>query len=323
MSVLADPIAPTIRPTRDGSHVQTVPHGSFGRIKKKRGARQLIFMPGLFFKIGRNGVEMSNIERECNSFQKAAKFRFWEPLLTRVYRIPTYGFVGRRLRPATPNDFDRLVETIETHFDASLEYPEGDMYGGVENRPLFQHLTDAERKTLETRLRRFRLPKTSMHGDVHVFNFVFSGQSPRLVDWEFFDPDGSFIYDYLEFFISVSSINSDELVAQNHAAHRHGPPGDRHSRATAGHLAACAPDLRSLLEGQHDPVAAWYLHPRQRRLLRRCHRRPPRHPPSRLTAPSRRHGKLAGRINDCPRHYNYTYRFPYAFRTTSISRKRP
>ena len=74
MSVLADPIAPTIRPTRDGSHVQTVPHGSFGRIKKKRGARQLIFMPGLFFKIGRNGVEMSNIERECNSFQKAAKF---------------------------------------------------------------------------------------------------------------------------------------------------------------------------------------------------------------------------------------------------------
>ena len=210
MSVLADPIAPTIRPTRDGSHVQTVPHGSFGRIKKKRGARQLIFMPGLFFKIGRNGVEMSNIERECNSFQKAAKFRFWEPLLTRVYRIPTYGFVGRRLRPATPNDFDRLVETIETHFDASLEYPEGDMYGGVENRPLFQHLTDAERKTLETRLRRFRLPKTSMHGDVHVFNFVFSGQSPRLVDWEFFDPDGSFIYDYLEFFISVSSINSDD-----------------------------------------------------------------------------------------------------------------
>ena len=210
MSVLADPIAPTIRPTRDGSHVQTVPHGSFGRIKKKRGARQLIFMPGLFFKIGRNGVEMSNIERECNSFQKAAKFSFWEPLLTRVYRIPTYGFVGRRLRPATPNDFDRLVETIETHFDASLEYPEGDMYGGVENRPLFQHLTDAERKTLETRLRRFRLPKTSMHGDVHVFNFVFSGQSPRLVDWEFFDPDGSFIYDYLEFFISVSSINSDD-----------------------------------------------------------------------------------------------------------------
>ena len=84
------------------------------------------------------------------------------------------------------------------------------MIGGVEQRPLFQHLTDEEKKALVARVRTLRLPKTSMHGDVHVFNFVFAGQSPRLVDWEFFDPDGSFVYDYLDFFISVSSINSDD-----------------------------------------------------------------------------------------------------------------
>ena len=126
MTFIAEPtVPPMIRPIRDGSHVQTVPHGTFGRIKKKRGARQLIFMPGLFFKIGRNGVEMSNVERECNSFRKAAKFRFWKSLLTRVYRIPTYGFVARRLRPATPDDFDRLVETVETHLRRLARLPRG------------------------------------------------------------------------------------------------------------------------------------------------------------------------------------------------------
>lgn len=211
MTFIAEPTAPLmIRPIRDGSHVQTVPQGTFGRIKKKRGARQLIFMPGLFFKIGRNGVEMSNIEQERASLRNAARFRFWRPLLTRVFRIPACGFVARRLRPATPDDFDRLVETVETLFDASLRYPEADMVDGVEERPLFRHLTSEERAALAARLRRLRLPKTSMHGDVHVFNFVFAGQSPRLVDWEFFDPRGSFVYDYLDFFISVSSINSDD-----------------------------------------------------------------------------------------------------------------
>ncbi len=211
MTFIADPTAPAmIRPVRDGSHVQTVPQGSFGRIKKKRGARQLIFMPGLFFKIGRNDVESSNIERECAAVQTVAGYRFWRPLLTRVFRIPTHGFVGRRLRPATPDDFDRLVETVETLFSTALAYPEVDTLEGVVERPLFQHLTQDERRALVGLVSGLRLPKTSMHGDVHVFNFVFSGKAPRLVDWEFFDPNGSFVYDYLDFFISVSSINSDD-----------------------------------------------------------------------------------------------------------------
>jgi hypothetical protein len=210
MTTAAISTAAMIRPIRDGSHVQTVPQGSFGRIKKKRGARQLIFMPGLFFKIGRNVVERSNIERECNSLQRAAKHRFWRPLLSRVFRIPIHGFVGRRLRPATPDDFDRLVETVESLLEASLSYPATDAYEGVERRPLFQHLSTAEQKALGKLLSQLQLPETSMHCDVHVFNFVFAGETPRLVDWEFFDPKGSFVYDYLDFFISVSSINSDD-----------------------------------------------------------------------------------------------------------------
>jgi hypothetical protein len=201
--------AAIIRPTRDGSHVQTIPSGYFGRIKKKRGSRQIIFTPGLFFKIGRNVAETDLIERERVAIQKAARYPFWAPFAGRVFRIPSCGFVGRRLRPATPDDFDRLVATVEGLFDSALAYPAIDAIEGVERRPLFRHLTRAERESLTAAIGDLAIPRTSMHGDVHVFNFVFAGNSPRLVDWEFFDANGSFVYDYLDFFISVNAINGD------------------------------------------------------------------------------------------------------------------
>lgn len=206
----ADAATRMIRPLRDGSHVQTIPQGCFGRIKKKRGARQLIFAPGLFFKIGRSKAETTNIERECAALQEATRYNFWEPLTGRVYRIPSYGFVGRRFRPATPGDFDRLYETVDGLFEEAMVYPEIEAADGVERRPLARHLSRAERATLLGLLRGLQLPRTAMHGDLQLFNFVFAGDAPRLIDWEFFDPRGSFVYDYLDFFISITAINTDD-----------------------------------------------------------------------------------------------------------------
>lgn len=199
-----------IRPVRDGSHVQIVPQGKFGRLKRRRGRRQLIYAPGLFLKIGRTDSERQMIAREAGAAQAAARHAFWEDLPIKAYRILHHGVVERRGRPATTEDFDPLVDVVESHLESALAYPPTDAIEGIERRPLFDRLDEDERRGLSSATRSLQLPRTSMHGDVHVFNFVFVGDAPRLVDWEFFDSDGSFVYDYLDFFISVTSINSDD-----------------------------------------------------------------------------------------------------------------
>lgn len=47
-----------------------------------------------------------------------------------------------------------------------------------------------------------------MHGDLHIFNLVCSGDGYRLIDWEHFHKDGSFVYDYLDFHLSVLHIGA-------------------------------------------------------------------------------------------------------------------
>lgn len=206
----AQPPAATIRPTRDGSHVQTIPRGKFGRQKRRGGRRQLIYGPGLFFKIGRTDSERQLIVREAAAAQAAARHPFWKGLPATVYRVLHHGLVERRGRPATPEDFEPLADLVETRLDAALAHPASEVLEGMERRPLFDHLDGDERRALVAAAGDLRMPRTSMHGDVHVFNFVFVGDTPRLVDWEFFDADGSFVYDYLDFFISVTAINSDD-----------------------------------------------------------------------------------------------------------------
>jgi hypothetical protein len=208
--VTVEPLAAIVRPTRDGSHVQTLPRGKFGRLRRRHGHRQLIYGPGLFFKIGRTDTERRMIAREAAAAQAAARHPFWKELPVRAYRLLDHGFVQRRGRPATTDDFDSLVEIVEARFEAARAYPATDALEGIERRPLFGHLDKDERRALGAAIGKLQLPRTSMHGDVHVFNFVFFGDAPRLVDWEFFDADGSFVYDYLDFFISVMSINSDD-----------------------------------------------------------------------------------------------------------------
>ena len=208
--MIVEPSQAIIRPTRDGSHVQAIPQGTIGRQKRRGGRRQLVFCPGLFFKIGRTGPERAMVARECAAARAVAAHPFWKDVPARVYRIPSLGFVARRGRPAAPDDFDALVELVETLFGAALAYPAADTVDSLRGRPLFGHLDRRERSALVAAASGLRLPRTSMHGDVHVFNFVFVGSRPRLVDWEFFDPEGSFVFDYLDFFISVSAINTDD-----------------------------------------------------------------------------------------------------------------
>jgi hypothetical protein len=150
------------------------------------------------------------IAREAAAAQVAARHPFWMDLPVRPYRVLEHGLVQRRGRPATTDDFDWLVEIVETRFESALAYPATDALEDIERRPLLDHLDEDERRALSAAIGKLQMPRTSMHGDVHVFNFVFVGDAPRLVDWEFFDADGSFVYDYLDFFISVMSINSDD-----------------------------------------------------------------------------------------------------------------
>jgi hypothetical protein len=100
------------------------------------------------------------------------------------------------------------------------------MLTAVAGCKLFHILDPGERAILEAALRDAQVPMTSMHGDLHHFNFVADGASLRLIDWGHFDPAGSFLFDYLNFHITVMHTNGGgghwsrtlSMVTPEHAA---------------------------------------------------------------------------------------------------------
>lgn len=81
----------------------------------------------------------------------------------------------------------------------SLGYPREEALAYVERTLLFRAAPAAERRRMTGVLKGQPLPRTSMHGDFHFMNFVRHGGRVRLIHWEFFDPDGTFLLDYLDF----------------------------------------------------------------------------------------------------------------------------
>ena len=115
--------------------------------------------------------------------------------------------IRRRYRPVELEEFAAIAALVDARLEAAMAYPQQPMLKGLEERSLFAQIADEARVGLQARLTGW-IPATSMHGDLHFFNFVAKGDGYHLLDWEHFEANGSFVYDYLEFHVSVTCFNS-------------------------------------------------------------------------------------------------------------------
>jgi hypothetical protein len=176
----------------------------FARLSKRNGRRQLLFLPGVVLKLGLDAPERRKLAIEAERCAAAARLPFWTGLPVRAVTIPGSGFVGRRFRAARPDDLDAVSRVVEDRLDSCARLPRRPMLEDLAHcASVLARLDGAERARLERLFDGQALPETSMHGDLHLFNFVRSDAGFRIIDWEHFDPRGSFVFDYVDFHVAV------------------------------------------------------------------------------------------------------------------------
>lgn len=179
----------------------------FRRLRLRRGRRQLVFLPGGVLKVGRTPFERALLDAEVRGSQAAARHPFWAGAGVRALKLGRAQLFMRRFRSVTDDDFPAAADFTARRLEASLGYPRQPVLAGLERRPVFGRISPDGRDRLRRALAGTRLPATSMHGDFHLHNFVHgTGDGFRLIDWEHFDPDGSFAFDFLDFHLQAEGM---------------------------------------------------------------------------------------------------------------------
>lgn len=180
---------------------------TFVRLKKRAGRRQLLFLPGVVLKLGLDASERRTLAVEAAHSAAAARDPFWAGLPAAPVNIFA-GFVGRRFRPVGPGDFPAVARLVEDRLGETAGATQRPIRADLAHcAPALALLDAADRARLERLLDAETLPVTSMHGDLHFFNFVRTGAGFRIIDWEHFEADGSFVYDYVDFHVAVDHMN--------------------------------------------------------------------------------------------------------------------
>lgn len=222
-----------LRPELVPAQQQLIRADRFFRVKRRRGVRHIVFLPGLVLKLGKSRAERRMLTAESAAASSAAGHPFWGELPLRSYRLAGAGVVIRRFRPVELADFDAVSEIIEDRLNACRDYPRRSMLTDVSARRLTGLLDDCERARIETLLASEAVPASSMHGDMHLWNFVQTGAAYRLIDWEHYDPSGSFAFDYVDFHVAVDHANTRTPWAETLAGVG---PGHRAVQRAAGLL---------------------------------------------------------------------------------------
>jgi hypothetical protein len=200
------------RPTRiapgNGRHM--IGDGWVFRVRLRRGKRQHIFLPAVVLTIARDRHNRRQLRADRVAAAAAAAHPFWKDLPIGALGLGDRGVVRRRYRPTGLHDFDAVAVLMDDRLDRARQNSRAPALQGVAHRKLFGYLTPLRRARLAAALATLELPATGMHGDLHLFNFVGDGESFRAIDWEHFDPLGSFVYDYVDFFVAARMIEAGE-----------------------------------------------------------------------------------------------------------------
>jgi hypothetical protein len=221
------------RPERLPSRQRGLPDGGVGRVSKRSGQRQLFFLPSAVVKLGFSRPERLALLAEARGSVAAARHPFWARLAVRTFGLGGAGFFSRRFDAVRLADFDAVARLVEQRLEDCGAHAAQPMAGHLVGRleGLFER---QDRERLAAVMDGHQLPRSSMHGDLHFFNFVRAGDGFRVIDWEHFDAGGSFVFDYLNFFIAVDRLNLQRPWTQALAALGPDHPAVRRAAALTG-----------------------------------------------------------------------------------------
>lgn len=171
--------------------------------------RQLLFLPGFVVKLPMNLRERHSLHAEVGRGREAGRHPLWCDTALRARSLAGMGTISRRCAQVRLEDHGPISRLLTRKLEQSLDYAPAPLPQLLADSSVWNALPQAERRRLDKRLQGTQLPRSSMHGDLHMFNFVRSDQDYLLLDWEFFDEQGSFIYDFLDFHMTTARLNHD------------------------------------------------------------------------------------------------------------------
>jgi hypothetical protein len=204
-----------------------------------RNGMMFVRLPGIILKIGRSALTRRTVAREHALARAARKSPFWGDIAVAGARIPALGKIQRHLRVLDGRDLASVSLLVEERLGRALTFPRQPLMPLIERRPVFGQLDAPTRTRLTSLLQGLEVPRTGSHGDMHLWNHLGDGEGYRLIDWEHFDPDGTFVYDYLDFHFGIGRIISRLKHPEALASLREDDRAIRHCAIRTG-LPACA-----------------------------------------------------------------------------------
>jgi hypothetical protein len=180
----------------------------FFRVRRRGGLRQILFLPGAVVKLGLSAAERRLLAAEVGATAAAARHPFWRALPLRSHNLPGAGVINRRLGSVELADFAAVSGLIEERLEASRDYRRQSMRRQVRTQAALGLLGAEDRDAYASEIGDETVPESSAHGDLHFWNFVRADDGYRLIDWEAFDPRGSFAFDYVDFHVAVDHDNN-------------------------------------------------------------------------------------------------------------------
>ncbi len=169
--------------------------------------RQLVFLPGLVLKLVIGARHRRAVEREACRAREAAGHGFWSDLALPPHRLPPIGMAMRRHGAVRLGDYGEINRMLLDRLDRARDWHE---WRSVDAMIRAAPHTGGHLPAEAPALVGARLPMTSMHGDLHMFNFVRRREDFGLLDWEWYDPRGSFAFDFIDFRFANILTNSGQ-----------------------------------------------------------------------------------------------------------------
>nr|MBA3324612.1 hypothetical protein [Paracoccaceae bacterium] len=110
-----------------------------------------------------------------------------------------------------PKDYGAISGVVEDRLDVAVGYahhPAGTLIAGSS---IVDALPRGERARVHAALSGVTLPRTPMHGDMHMFNFCKARDGFVLIDSEDYVEHGSYILDYVDFHVQNSFFAQEAL----------------------------------------------------------------------------------------------------------------
>ncbi|WP_162426738.1 hypothetical protein [Pontibacter pudoricolor] len=150
---------------------------------------------------------------ELRGNKKALLSDFWKEHVIEVSSSPLI-LAMRKGDPVLMEKVERAEEFINHKLQIILSKPGKKASSAYNFNRLYElcvfGLNEDLLKLSEQLLSSFHLPVTASHGDLHINNMILVTNEIKLIDWSMYNPDGSFVNDYIHFYNYLETLKENQ-----------------------------------------------------------------------------------------------------------------